>query len=81
MRGGKYGDLIKQARKPESHNAGQVEDTPEKMVNLSIKVPMSLRRHWVSEAKRRGTTLTAVIMESLSDRFGRPDNQIASFPE
>lgn len=81
MRGSKYGDLIKQARKPENQNAGQVEVAQEKMVNLSIKVPVSLRRHWVSEAKRKGTTLTAVIIESLSNRFGRPDNQNDGLPE
>ena len=44
-----------------------------KDVNLSIKVPESRRRHWVSEAKRQGTSLTAVILESLSKRFGEPE--------
>lgn len=44
-----------------------------KDVNLSIKVPESRRRHWASEAKRQGTSLTAVIMESLSKRFGEPE--------
>ena len=81
MRGGKYGDLIKQARKPENQKTGQVEVIQEAMVNLSIKVPISLRRHWVSEAKRQGTTLTAVIIESLSTRFGKPENQVAGLPE
>jgi len=40
--------------------------------NLSIRVPIRLRRHWVAEAKREGTTLTAVITEALSRRFGQP---------
>ena len=44
-----------------------------KEVNLSIKVSESRRRHWVSEAKRQGTSLTAVILESLSKRFGEPE--------
>ncbi len=83
----KYGALIEQAKsqnteKPESkktrkpENFAQVnksEKSEEKGVNLSIKVPESKRRHWVSEAKRQGTSLTAVIMESLSKKFGEPE--------
>ena len=46
--------------------------TPEQQVNLCIKVPVSLRRHWVAEAKREGMTLTAVISKALNDRFGTP---------
>jgi hypothetical protein len=41
-------------------------------VNLSIKVPRALRRHWVAEAKRQDTSLTAAIMEALKARFGEP---------
>jgi hypothetical protein len=41
-------------------------------VNLSIKVPRQLRQHWAAEAKRQGTTLTAVIMDALNKRFGGP---------
>ncbi len=80
----KYGDLIEQAKnqnteKPESkktrkpENQTQVkkaEKSDVKGVNLSIKVPESKRRHWVSEAKKQGTSLTAVIIESLNKRFG-----------
>jgi hypothetical protein len=57
-------------RKPEKIIIKSVDD---KDVNLSIKVPESRRRHWVSEAKRQGTSLTAVILESLSKRFGEPE--------
>lgn len=46
---------------------------PEPDVNLSIKVPASWRRHWVSEAKRQGTSLTAIIIESLTAKFGKPE--------
>jgi len=41
-------------------------------VNLSIKVPLQLRQHWAAEAKREGTSLTAVIVEALTKRFGGP---------
>lgn len=80
----KYGAIIKEATnqktskqenqktgKPENKSAiNMVEEPKEKDVNLSIKVPESKRRHWVSEAKKQGTSLTAVIIESLNNRFG-----------
>jgi hypothetical protein len=62
----KYGAIIKEARKQES----QLEANRE--VNLSIKVAESRRRHWVAQAKLQGTTLTAVIIEALSEKFGEP---------
>lgn len=49
---------------------------PEKEVNLCIKVPESLRRHWAAEAKRDGITMTEVMVGALIKRFGKPDNQI-----
>ena len=42
----------------------------EEMVNLSIRVPKRLRMHWVAEAKRHDTSITAVITEALNARFG-----------
>jgi hypothetical protein len=60
---------------PESQNArfetasGKVV---EEMVNLSIRVPKRLRMHWVAEAKRHDTSITAVITDALSARFGMP---------
>jgi hypothetical protein len=89
MTTGRYGDLIKQAREsenqnanlpenqntglPESQNTSLPENQNEPEVNLCVKVPKSLRQHWAAEAKRQGTTMTAVIMAALSDRFGKPD--------
>jgi len=81
MTAGRYGDLIKKAREPENQNTGLKEsqntNLPENQneseVNLCVKVPKSLRQHWAAEAKRQGTTMTAVIMAALSDRFGKPD--------
>lgn len=59
---------------PDSQNTRLQETPPEKvveeMVNLSIRVPKRLRMHWVAEAKRSDTSLTAVIMEALNARFG-----------
>lgn len=52
-----------------SRNAG-VHSAQE--VNLCVKVPISLRRHWSAEAKRQGVTMTSVIIEALKTRFGEP---------
>jgi len=41
-------------------------------VNLTIKVSELRRRHWSAEAKRAGVTITEVICEALSDKFGEP---------
>lgn len=66
---------------PTSQPANQIaapDDTqatpePEPEVNLCVKVPLSLRRHWAAEAKRQGTTMTAAIVEALEAKFGKPD--------
>lgn len=75
----KYSDLIKEARKADNQPSGKPEnqesgmpDEKEPEVNLSIRVPKALRRHWVAEAKRQDTTLTAVIIEALKEKFGEP---------
>lgn len=72
----KYGQLISAARKAESNKTRKPEEKQadtQPDVNLSIKVPKSLRQHWAAEAKRQGTTLTATIMEALSAKFGEPE--------
>ncbi|WP_395094679.1 hypothetical protein [Armatimonas sp.] len=60
---------------PESQNI-RLETPPakavEEMVNLSIRVPKRLRMHWVAEAKRSDTSLTAVITKALNAKFGSP---------
>ncbi len=86
MSNGKYGDLIKQARKQENQKASlpddQITSQPGKLeeaaeseeeVNLCVKVPKRLRRHWAAESKRTGITMTSVIIEALKARFGEPE--------
>lgn len=72
----KYGDLIKKAREPENQQSGLPEkpttDT-ESFVNLCVKVPLSLRRHWAAESKRTGVSMTEVIIEALKAKFGEPE--------
>ena len=80
----KYGDLIKKAREseqefqetiiPENHKSGlpEQDDVKEQFVNLCIKVPLTQRRYWMSKAKEQGITVTSVIIEALSQKFGEP---------
>lgn len=78
---GKFGNLIEQARKQGNQKGeeNQIADKPDNQtavdpdVNLCTKVPLSLRRHWSAEAKRKGVTLTAVITTALTEAFGTPD--------
>ncbi len=58
---------------PENQKAGVLPKEEE--VNLSIKVPKRLRRHWVSEAKKRDTSLTAIIIASLKEKLGEPQDE------
>ena len=73
----KYGALIKEARKQDAKRGkGQEAEqshTSVEEVNLSIKVAKTRRQHWAAEAKRQGTSLTAVIIEALSTKFGEPE--------
>ena len=79
---GKFGDIIgkaKETSKPDNQKSGKqknqkqvVTTEPEKMVNLCVKVPKSLRQHWAAEAKRQGITMTEVITEALNQKFGKP---------
>ena len=81
MNKGKYSDVISKARNAEGGNTSipedQIDGEAEKAVNLSIKVPKALRRHWSIEAKRQDTSLTAAITEALSARFGTPKGDAA----
>ena len=74
---GKFGDIIQKAREQESQLSGLQDDqiTSEPDVNLCVKVPKSMRHHWAVEAKRTGVTMTSVIIEALTQKFGLPDNQ------
>lgn len=59
--------------KPDSQITSQPEAVKEREVNLCVKVPESLRRHWAAESKRQGVTMTEVIVQALEARFGRPE--------
>lgn len=60
--------------------ANQVENKPvdqihERRVNLCVKVPESWRKHWSIQAKIKDITMTEVMIEALTARFGLPDDQ------
>ncbi len=66
----------KKAGKPKSQQtikAAEVQPiTKEAEVNLSIKVALRRRRYWMGQAKSKGETLTQIITEALSIRYGEP---------
>jgi hypothetical protein len=82
----KYGDIIKKARESEPENQKIIEpdnqtngkpeqEEAEQFVNLCVKVPLTQRRYWMARAKEQGITVTSVIVEALSQKFGLPENQ------
>jgi hypothetical protein len=73
-------DLEKAASQPQSSKAvktakGKAVKTAsgkaatDRDVSMTIKVPMSLRRHWVSSAKAEGTSISAEVTAFLKKRF------------
>jgi hypothetical protein len=82
---GKFGEIIREARnqenqnaiKPESQEASKPEGASsakgDPYVNLSIKVRLSQRSHWVAEAKRQRTSITADIIEALTKKYGQQE--------
>lgn len=72
-------ESVSQEPKAESQTSVKPDDQKakptEREVNLCVKVPESLRRHWAAEAKRQGITMTEVMTEALTLRFGKPVNQ------
>lgn len=59
---------------PDNQITSKPEKPKEREVNLCVKVPESLRRHWAAEAKRQGITMTEIMVEALLQRFGKPDD-------
>jgi hypothetical protein len=55
--------------------------TVERDVNLCCKIPESLRRHWAAESKRSGVTMTDVIVDAFTAKFGLPENWEARKPD
>ncbi len=70
----KYSQLFKEARKDVNQNTSKPEEKEpvEEMVNLCVKVPLTFRRHWAGESKKRGISMTEVIIEALKNEFGEP---------
>ena len=83
-----YGDIINQGRREEKQPKSQLvvntasgktvnneigktrDDEP---VNITIKVPRKSRQFWTSKAKLEGVTMTEVLVEALTERFGLPE--------
>ena len=61
--------------KPDSQITSSTDPTVEREVNLCCKVPESWRRHWAAESKRNGITMTEVITEAFTAKFGLPEDR------
>lgn len=59
--------------KPDDQIASQPDEV--KRVNLCVKVPEHWRKHWAIQARVHDTTMTEVMIEALTARFGLPDDQ------
>ncbi len=68
-------DKASQSEKKQFSGLQDDQITSEPEVNLCVKVPKSMRHHWAVEAKRTGVTMTSVIIEALTQKFGLPENQ------
>jgi hypothetical protein len=66
------------AVQPENQNEVSDLEPPEEQeagVNICVKVPLSWRRYWMGQSKMQGVTVTSVIVEALTQKFGKPPNQ------
>jgi hypothetical protein len=66
------------AVQPENQNKVSDLEPPEEQeagVNICVKVPLSWRRYWMGQSKMQGVTVTSVIVEALTQKFGKPPNQ------
>ena len=63
---------VRDAKKQNSTNLQNAVNT-EKMVSLTIKVPISYRQHWQIESKKRGVSVTQLIVSYLGEELGKPD--------
>lgn len=63
---------IHKSRQMEIQKDGK-EHAGDKPVNLGIKVAEYRRRFWVGQAKLQGITISEVIIDALSKKFGEPE--------
>lgn len=52
----------------------EVEEEPEELAAMTVRVFRRHRLHWLISAKKQRTTLTAAITEALNARFGEPED-------
>lgn len=58
---------------PITATMGNIKAEESQSANLTIKVNKRQRLHWLIEAKKQGTSLTAAITDALNKRFGTPE--------
>ena len=62
------------ADNPKQEERGSItEPDAGELAHLTVRVSKRQRLHWLIEAKKQGTSLTAAIVDALSARFGNPE--------
>lgn len=66
-------DISKSVNKPDSKSVSPTHSTePRDIVSLTVKVDRQLRQHWQVEAKKRGTTVSQIVVDALKETLGQP---------
>jgi hypothetical protein len=84
--GGKFSDAMKAAKAVREVDSDSVETeelqqsvntdiqiVDDSSVSITIKVPRYLREYWQIETRKARTTMTAEVVEFLTNKFGTPD--------
>ncbi|HCV03277.1 MAG: hypothetical protein CMD81_08120 [Gammaproteobacteria bacterium] len=51
-----------------------LNEQPPEYANMTIRVLKENRAHWQASAKREGITITDIIVECLTERYGTSDS-------
>lgn len=80
-----YGEIFKQAREPVQADISKLANTEtresvhtetrvrEKLVTMTISTPKPVKDYWIIEARKRGTTVSAMVKGYLESELGMPD--------
>lgn len=56
-------------------NADQPAPQKERMVNITVKVPVSHRDYWAVESAKKRLPVAQVVKRALAAEFGLPDDE------
>ena len=67
-------EIVAPEVKPDTKDSIVIDPKPkaEKEVNMGVKIPLSHRLYWTSQAKAQGKTIKSIIIAALVEEFGNP---------